>query len=340
MIRTLFDFSGARMNVLWRVITLLALVYVLVVTGLGLWWSLLPGLFDPREVAAQDAAEQGHRLVTGYTTTTTVIRLGETLLTKPGGYLHNDIAPPGLLLDDMPNWEFGVLVQIRDMVRVMRNDLSRSQSQSAEEPNLMDAEGKFYFDADSWIFPASEDEYRDGIRLLKNYRKALADTATRNAQFFARADNLSTWLRGVESRLGSLSQRLSASRGKRQLNTDLAGDPAAQQSTPVPNEADVRTPWLQIDDVFYEARGQTWALLHLMRAAEVDFRDVLEKKNALISVRQIIRELESTQDPIWMPYTLNGHGFGIFANYSYSMASYVSRSHAAIIDLRELLKDG
>jgi hypothetical protein len=37
---------------------------------------------------------------------------------------------------------------------------------------------------------------------------------------------------------------------------------------------------------------------------------------------------------------LNGSGFGIFANHSLVMASYISRAHAAISDLRALLAQG
>ena len=102
----------------------------------------------------------------------------------------------------------------------------------------------------------------------------------------------------------------------------------------------VKTPWLEIDDVFYEARGTSWALIHFLKAAEVDFRDVLEKKNALVSLRQIIRELEATQDTVYSPMILNGGGFGFLANHSLVMASYISRANAAIIDLRELLAQG
>ncbi len=340
MIGWLFDFSGSRGSLWLRVGILGLAAYLLIIVVLAIWWSRLPGQFDPRALASADAARRGVPVVVGAATTLTEIELARTLLDKPGGYLRNDIMPPGVLLDDMPNWEFGVLVQVRDMSRVMRNDLSRSQSSSAEEPHLMDAEGQFFFDADSWLFPASESEYRKGIRLMQGYLDALSDPNRSDAQFFARADNLVKWLEGVETRLGSLSQRLSASRGKRRLNTDLAGDPAARQATPVAEDRVVRTPWMEIDDVFYEARGQSWALLHLMRAVEVDFDEVLRKKNALISVRQIIRELEPTQDFIWMPITMNGRGFGIFANYSYVMASYISRAQAAISDLRRLLENG
>jgi hypothetical protein len=140
--------------------------------------------------------------------------------------------------------------------------------------------------------------------------------------------------------LGSLSQRLSASVGKRSLNIDLAGDVAAKQSTYAPREMEIKTPWLEIDDVFYQSKGTAWALLHFLRAIEVDFKDVLEDKNALVSVQQIIRELEATQEPVYSPMILNGNGFGVLANHSLVMASYISRASASISELRELLSQG
>ncbi len=66
---------------------------------------------------------------------------------------------------------------------------------------------------------------------LRAYLTRLSDPKQPNAQFYARADNLGTWLGLVEKRLGSLSQRLSASVGQERLNTDLSGDTAATQST-------------------------------------------------------------------------------------------------------------
>ena len=102
----------------------------------------------------------------------------------------------------------------------------------------------------------------------------------------------------------------------------------------------MKTSWFQIDNVFYEARGQTWALLHLLRAIEQDFGAVLDDKNARVSLQQIARELEGTQEAVWSPVILNGTGFGFVANHSLVMASYISRANAAIIDLRSLLAQG
>jgi hypothetical protein len=319
-------------------VPLLLLICLLVL--LGYYWSSEPDPFNVEDAARERALEGDAQLPTGSYTTSAVITAMETLLNKRGGYLSNDIMPPSIWLDNIPNWEFGVLVQVRDLSRSMRNDFSRSQSQSAEDVDLIIAEPKFNFDNKSWFLPASESVYQEGIDALYGYLARLQNPGNPNAQFYSRADNLQEWLGQVEKRLGSLSQRLSASVGQVRLNTDLAGDADAVQSTETAAQVSVKTPWTEIDDVFYEARGAAWALVHFMKAVERDFESVLQKKNALISLRQIVRELEATQDPIWSPMILNGSGFGLFANHSLVMASYISRANAAVIDLRDLLIQG
>ena len=278
--------------------------------------------------------------VIGVATTEMLIKSVDTLLEKPGGYLSNDKMPPSVFLDNMPNWEFGVLQQIRDLAKALRNDLSRSQSQSLADEDLENAEPKFNVDSYSWMFPSAEGEYKDGKELMEIYLNKLKDTTQQNAQFYARADNLNEWLSLVEKRLGSLSQRLSAARPQLRINTDLAGDKNAEQSTETDVEVVAKTSWFDIDNNFFEARGTAWALIHYLRAAEIDFKEVLEDKNALVSLRQIIRELESTQQPIRSFMILNGSGMGMFANHSLVMSSYITRANAAIADLRSLLADG
>ncbi|MBL6814852.1 MAG: DUF2333 family protein [Pseudomonadales bacterium] len=324
----------------FRIFFIIAAIYLVGAICIGIWWSQEPDRFDVARNAEDMAAERNETVVTGYTTTATTINVAKTLLDKPGGYLTNDLFPPGVWLDNIPSWEMGALTMLRDTVRVYRNDFSRSQSQSAEDPNLAEAEGKFFFNNNSWFLPDTEGEYRAGIEYIETYLGQLADRSDNQAQFYARSDNLQSWLAAMETRLGSLSQRLSASVGKRQLDTSLAGDADATQSTATPSEQLVQTPWLEVDNVFYEARGFTWALLHLLEAVETDFGDVLDKKAARVSLRQIIRELEPTQETLWSPMVLNGDGFGMVANHSLIMASHISRANAAIIDLRTLLAQG
>ena len=320
---------------LWfKVVGWAAGVALVFLTILGWYWSRTPDIFWVNQMT------DGERTVIGYATADTLVRVAETLLEKPGGYLTNDKLPPSVILDNIPNWEFGVLQQVRDLARVIRNDYSRSQSQSREDADVALAEPLFFFNSDSWALPRTEGEYRDAIDGFTKYRDRLAGIGEPQALFYARADNLREWLAQVEKRLGSLTRRLGDSVATTVINTDLAGDPAAEANTSLGDSVYVQTSWFEIDDVFYEARGTSWALVHFFRAVEFDFAQVLADKNAGASVRQIIRELEASLHSLTAPIVLNGGGFGLFANHSLVMASYLARANAAVINLRELLDQG
>ncbi len=317
---------------------LFSVTAVIAVFVLMFLWSNEPGSFDVVENARElTGVKEGEPLINGAVTTATLSRLASTLLDKPGGFTENDMLPPGILMDNMPSWEFGVLTHVRDFSLSMRDDLSRSQSQSVENKHLVKAQIRFNTDSEKWILPPAEGQYKAGIKAVDAYLKELTEG---KAQFFARADNLRFLLSKMQRRLGSLSQNLSASVGQVRINTDLAGDKAATQGNEAPEQQNIKTDWFKIDNVFYETRGQAWAILHILKAVEVDFRGVLKQKNALVSLRQIIRELEATQDAVWSPVILNGRGFGFVTNHSLVMASYIARANAALIDLENLLKDG
>lgn len=298
---------------------------------LGVYWSMEPDRFDVKAVTQKAEQEDNLPDVTGTTITSTVITIAQTLLDKPGGFLSNDVTPPSVFLDNMPAWEFGNLELLRDTTLVMRNELSRSQSQSREDPDLKEAQPLFNVDRRSWVMPRAESEYQRGINHLKAYRARLSKTGPDKAEFYARADNLRELLRLVDKRLGSYSQRLAASVGRESLDVPEDKETAADK---------VATSWWQLDDVFYEARGYSWGLLHILKAAEVDFGPILENKHALVSLRQVIRELEATQQTVWSPIILNGSGFGLLANHSLVMANYISRANGAVVDLENLLDRG
>jgi hypothetical protein len=288
-------------------------VIAVIFIGIMIYWSRMPDAFWVNHTVNNE------RIVVGYSTTDTLVRVADTLFDKPGGYLSNDRMPPSVFLDNIPNWEFGVLVQVRDLARAIRNDYSRSQSQSKEDPDVSTAEPLFFFDNNSWILPRTEGEYRDAIKGFIKYRDRLTGAAEPEAQFYARADNLREWLAQVEKRLGSLTRRLGDSVAMTRINESLAGDPSAEATTTQPDTVYVQTSWFEVDDVFFEARGTAWALVHFFRAAEFDFEHVLADKNAKASVRQIIRELESSLQPLHSPMILNGNGYGFFANHSLVM---------------------
>lgn len=331
-------FHESRTRWLLRAGGVLVALYLVLVLALMWWWSYEPEQFDVAKLAQRRAAVHQQALVAGSVVTSTLMGCAETLLDKRGGYISNDLFPPGLLMDNVPNWEFGVLTATRDLARELRNKFSRSQSQSEEDVDLKEADPLFSSPNDRWLLPSSEGQYRKAIAHIDGYFVRIGKNDPNGAQFYARADNLADYFDLVSTRLGSLSQRLSASVGQLRLEGDAPVDPGAPKNAS--GQQIVKTPWSKIDDVFYESRGYTWALLEQLKAVEVDFAPILQRKNAVVGLKQVIRELEESQKTVWSPLILNGSPFGFFANHSLVMANYVSRANAAMIDLKSLLDRG
>jgi hypothetical protein len=283
-------------------ILLIALGFV----GLGVWWSFQPAKFD---VAANTEALSGVPAgeIAGVTTVSTVIKVADTLLNKPGGYLTNDVTPPGILMDNTPQWEYGLLTELRDSIRSLRNDFSRSQTQSIENADLKRADSKFNFDAEAWFLPSAEEEYKEGLEALESY---LSDLAERNpsARFYTRADNLRAYLMVVEKRLGSYGQRLSASVGDDELTAALQTGGMPADGASLQQQGGNRTDFFEIDNVFEPgARGRALSIAPVQQYLEALHADLLEIDDGAIA--SYIPEL-TRADPNWLGIalvTVDGH---------------------------------
>ncbi len=109
--------ASQRLRRLLRRLVLPLAVAAVMFFGVALYWNIAPPVFDLREVALRQSGGDPKKLVPGAVTTATLIEVATTLLEKKGGFLSNDINPVSLWLDNMPNWEFGALVQVRDFAR-------------------------------------------------------------------------------------------------------------------------------------------------------------------------------------------------------------------------------
>lgn len=307
---------------IWKPLLVFAVIYLLVTLALGIWWSLAPAPFDVENASVerrgQVAAEPETR---GTVTTATLITAVSTLLDKPGGYIRNDIAPPGLWLDNMPNWELGVLIQARDLA----DSLPLMEAQAV--PALERVGELLRGDSRDWFMPSTEDRLESALGELDGYLVAL--TGTGDAEFVPGA-GLDVWLDRVSSRLDDLGGRLSASVGSRAQLGDLDLDFDLNR-----DEIPYRTPRLKVDDVFYEARGSGWALVHFLEAVRRDQQDVLVDLDIAEQWELMIAELERTQRHLWSPMILNGSGFGLFANHSLVMANHMMRAR----DLARILSE-
>ncbi len=324
---------------------------VLVVTWC-FYVSRMPDTFDVNERAMQRALEREHveeggTLLPGYTTVSTVLELAEWLLGKPGGYLHNDrLFPNAYLIDNMPNFELGVVFELRDTVKALRENFSRSRGQTEELPYLIAADGNFSYDPDNWLVPSTESEYRQGIRNVNRYLQAIVDGGPGSGLFVSRQDVLERHLESRARRLGSFSVRLrrSAADGYA-FNPNLERQNLQTEPDPLSTEytGDLNsriTPWHRRDDEFYEVRGSVYVMYHVMLALRTDFEDELNDKRAMGLMNRILSELHAASQPLVCPVVLNGREYGFFHNHSLTAAAHIAKAHVAVNDLRILLRGG
>ncbi|MDT8896127.1 DUF2333 family protein [Halomonas sp. I1] len=303
---------------IWKPLLVLLALYLVVTLALGVWWSRTPANFDVEQAVAEQrgsgTAARGAVTVAGLRTTLA------TLLDKPGGYLRNDVAPPGLWLDNMPAWEHGVLRQARGLVAAMPAMANGSTEAPESAATSLRGDGR------DWLYPSTEHHLRQALDELDAYLMRFEESGS--AGFGDGGQGLATWLSGVAEALDGLGGRLSASVGDKERLAEL-GVPAAS----LPES----TPWYRVDNVFFEARGQAWALRHLLAAVRRDQADVLEAAGLSERWDALTVELERSQRRLWSPVVLNGSGFGIFANHSLVMASHVLRARDLVRELAEEL---
>jgi len=247
----------------------------------------------------------------GTLTVETVARSMEIQLEGFGGWLPNDLwLSPGWFLDNLPNFQLGVLQSMRHASRVLRDNLSRQRTSDAVHREADLAYSALANDPHRWAFPSAEGAFGRGIDALRRFKKELGATA----HFYPRADNLVQLLEPLVSELGAVNTTLleSSRRGK--------------------------TPWLAIDDNFYYAQGVGWGVLLLMQAVKTDFARVLEDKNAQEILDLIIVSLEESQfDPL---IVTNGSKGGILANHSSNLKAYLDDARQKMGSLITILKQG
>ena len=253
---------------------LLLFFLFLVLAALGGYWSREPARF----ALARANGPAGTMLVA------TQARMAGILLDKPGGYLNNDVLPPGSLVDDIPAWERGVLVQMRDLAGV----LAESAPAPAPEPGA--AAAALGVDPGAWGLPSVEAELGRARTAYQRHGERLRGPG--GAALALPEAGLRRWLVLAQARLDALSVRLNAAQ-----SASLAAHGRVLPGT----EAVPTSTWSQVDDIFFEARGAAWAQLHLLKAAEADFAPLLATRRADLGLRAAIHELEATQQPLWSP---------------------------------------
>ncbi len=261
----------------------------------------------------------------GVILTETMARVAETLYQKPGGYLANDRLPPGVFMDDIPNWELGVLQEVRRTTHALGHQFAMSHAALQEDADLADAEIAFGVDPHSWIFPRAEKSFREGTHDLQQFSQRLKRTDS-GAVFLPTNTALLLYLQDTAQELIQMSALLNSALPQPELEGDRNLPAAA------------RTSWWNVDDHFYYVRGQCWALAAILQAIRTEYSGFLLAHHADLSLLAMIRELQAAGQPVYSPVILNGSGFGLFANHSLTLANYVDRAQLDDQDVLALIR--
>lgn len=210
---------------------------------------------------------------------------------------------PGAALDNMPNFQAGVVSALSRFAIEMSDQIGRIRGSSQVDEDLDQAAGLLKYKPDVWVYDMSEswlpqrssaEQYRHAMEALSRYNRRLAEG---NAVFETRADNLLATLERVSADLGSSSAVIDSA------VSDLGA-----------------FSW-NADDVFYRNKGRLYAYYMLLEAMKADFGQVIQEKQLtnvwdemLKSLRQAAEMdplvvINGAPDGVILPSHLTGQGF-------------------------------
>ncbi|WP_246116745.1 DUF2333 family protein [Denitrobaculum tricleocarpae] len=211
------------------------------------------------------------------------------------GWVANKPFPfPSSLLDNMPNFQIGLMYAMSRFSIEMTDELGRSRGSSQVDPDLDKASGLLKYDGTIWIWEPStsllptasaDRQYIAGKNALVSYNRRLAQG---QAVFDRRADNLIAFLDRVGADLGSSSASLDL-----RANASSAG-------------------WFDLaaDDVFYATKGRLYGYYMILRELGIDYQDTINEKRVGVVWQKMLDNLRTAaeMDPLIIS---NGYNDGL-----------------------------
>jgi hypothetical protein len=179
---------------------------------------------------------------------------------------------PGWALDNMPNYQQGIIAALSRFAIEMTDQIGRTRGTSQADPDLDKATGLLRYPGNVWIFDfstswaptaSSEKQYLAAARALRAYNDRLASG---QATFERRSDNLLATLDRIAADLGSASGNT-----ERQIFEHSGA------------LLDFRA-----DDVFYANKGRLYAYGLLLRELAQDFDGVIKERDLEAVWRQML----------------------------------------------------
>jgi len=228
---------------------------------------------------------------------------------------------PGTALDNMPNFQIGIISALSRFAVEMTDQIGRTRGSSQADPDLDKAAGLLKYPPTVWIFDpstswaptaSSESQYRAARQKLLAYNEKLA---AHQGVFERRADNLLATLDRFAADIGSASAILD------QQIRDHSGDFVD----------------FKADDVFYAAKGKLYAYALLFRALGKDFAKVIAERELADAWKQTEASLmeAGTLHPL---IVINGQPDGLLLpNHLAVEGFYLMRARTQLREITNIL---
>ncbi|MBT5076777.1 MAG: DUF2333 family protein [Rhodospirillales bacterium] len=227
---------------------------------------------------------------------------------------------PGAALDNMPNFQQGVIYAMSRFAIEMTDQIGRIRGSSQVDKDLDSAAGRLKFPGDIWYFdiatswaPAtpSEQHYRAARKALVAYNRRLA---AGEAVFERRADNLQITLERITADLGSASAIIEehVSNGAWFMDFDA-------------------------DDIFYRTQGRLYGYALILRGLRADFQPVIEERELGAAWDQMLESFRaaSALDPL---IVVNGAPDGaLLPSHLAAQGFYLLRARTQLKEIANIL---
>lgn len=238
-----------------------------------------------------------------------------------GWVANNPWFLPSAALDNMPNFQMGLVYAISRFAIEMTDYLGRTRGTSQADPDLDKASGLLKYDGTIWVWEpttslmptaSAERQYLAAVRALRAFN---ARVAKDEAVYDKRADSLIAFMDRVSADLGSASAALDA----RALESNAA--------------------WFdtKADDIFYAVKGRLYGYYMLLREIGVDFSGILAERNADKVWQRLLDTLRTAveMEPLVI---CNGANDGLFApSHLTTQGFYLLRTRAQLAEVTSIL---
>jgi len=231
------------------------------------------------------------------------------------GWRPNDFFPwgPTLWADNNANRQMGIILGIRETMRIFRDSLTKVSS-NVYDPNLVEADTMFRNDEKKLFFPSAEGRFSKGVTHLEHYVDGLhADPSTS---------------RPLNKRIIELMKLFEAWTG-------LLGDGHANLYREKERDGSPIRAW-KTDNYFYVAQGYAHVMFYVMQAVQHEYGEDL--KGSVEFLFDEVLDALGKAHALKPLVILDGAPAGLFANHRRILDSYISEARDKMFSIQEELE--